>query len=533
MNKGQTAITELIKEFKTAYSIENDLLVNLSTFQSLDPKLEFSKVQRNENELNSIDSNFDLIFGDFPFGMNRIETELLPNKKISQNWNSIFKSLKLLNDKGFAFFVAEPSIIYSKQALDFLNAINANQFYLNLVLKIPSKIYEPHTNFQPILIGFSKEEYQKLFIADLDQDNIPTIVQNFKEKKGTELENGIWVNRDSFQSFSNFSILNQIGSLKTQYKEYKEYQLSEIALEINLTRESFEEKPNSIYIPKIGTSDVVSSLSNLKIKPQNYFQVVLNNEIVLADYLALFYKSELGQLILNSLNTGSFIPSINKGSIQDSFVAIPKLEEQKLLVHTNSKLEDLQNTIEDLRLELSLNPKNAPIILEKFDTIQGPLKTLSVEDEILALIRKGEGKQIEFKQTFSKNIHTQKKDPAIEKSSLKNVVGFLNAKGGTLLIGVADDNEITGIEDDFYKSNDKYLLNFKNAINSKIGSEFYPLIEYDIYKIWDKKVLKVDCQPSKRACFYDTNEFYVRTNPATDRLEGQKLIEYVNRRFAK
>lgn len=253
----------------------------------------------------------------------------------------------------------------------------------------------------------------------------------------------------------------------------------------------------------------------------------------MADYLALLYKSELGQLILNSLNTGSFIPIINKSSIQDSFVAIPKIEEQKLLAHTNNKLEELQNTIEDLRLELSLNPKNAPIILEKFDTIQGPLKTLSVEDEILALIRKGEGKQIEFKQTFSKNIHTQKKDIAIQKSSLKNVVGFLNAKGGTLLIGVADNNEITGIEDDFYQSNDKYLLNFKNAINSKIGSEFHPLIDYDIYKVWDKKVLKVDCQPSKRACFYDSNEFYVRTNPATDRLEGQKLIEYVNRRFAK
>ena len=226
MNKGQTAITELIKAFKTEYSIKNDLLVNLSNFQSLDPKLEFAEVQRNENELSLIDKKFDLIFGDFPFGMNRIETELLPNKKISQNWNSIFKSLKLLNDKGFAFFVAEPSIIYSKPALDFLSALNSNQYYLNLVFKIPPKIYEPHTNFQPVLIGFSKEEYEKLFIADLDQDNISTIIQNFKHKKGTELENGIWVNSDNFQSFSNFSILNQIGSLKTQYKEYKEYQLS-------------------------------------------------------------------------------------------------------------------------------------------------------------------------------------------------------------------------------------------------------------------------------------------------------------------
>ena len=118
---------------REVYALENDLLVNLSNFQSLDPKLEFAEIKRSENELGLIDKSFDLIFGDFPFGMNRIKTELLPNKKVSQNWNSIFKSLKLLNDKGFAFFVAEPSIIYSKPALDFLSALNSKQFYLNSV----------------------------------------------------------------------------------------------------------------------------------------------------------------------------------------------------------------------------------------------------------------------------------------------------------------------------------------------------------------------------------------------------------------
>jgi hypothetical protein len=533
MNKGQTAITELIKEFKTEYSIENDLLINLSNLQSIDPKLEFKESCRNENELNSIDKKFDLIFGDFPFGMNRIETELLPNKKISKNWNSIFDSLKLLNKKGFAFFVAEPSIIYSKPALDFLKALSDKEYNLNLVLKIPSKIYEPNTSFQPILIGFSKEEYQKLFVADLDQDNISAIVQNFKQKKGTELENGIWVDRDNFQSFSNFSILNQINGLKTQYKEYKEYQLVEIATEINLSRESFVDKPNSIYIPKIGTSSVVSSLSDLKIKTQNYFQIVLNNKIVLADYLALFYKSELGQLILNSLNTGSFIPSINKNSIQNSYVAIPNIEEQKLLVHTNDKLEELQSTIEDLRFELSLNPKNATVILDKLDTIQKPLKNLTVEDKILNTIRKGENKHTEFKQTFRKDIQTGGQNKVLIKSSLKSVVAFLNSDGGSLLIGVADNGEITGIEEDIYKSDDSYLLNFKDNLITKIGSSFLEFIEWNIYNVKSKKILKVDCKRASKPCYYEQSDFYVRTNPASDILRDKQLADYVIERFGK
>tara|TARA_B110000902_G_scaffold62062_1_gene73346 strand:+ start:73 stop:1791 length:1719 start_codon:yes stop_codon:yes gene_type:complete len=531
MNKGQKAITEFIKSFRTEFSLKNDLLINLSHFKAFDQELVFKQTETKENELKRVANKFDFIFGDFPFGMNRIENELIPKTRINQNWNSLYESLKLLDKNGFGLFVIEPSVIYSKQGTDFLNALEEQNYFHNFVLDIPEKIYEPHTSFQPIIIGFSKKKYEKLFISKLEYENVQNVVLNFKNQQGTEIDNGIWIEKDSFQSFSKYNILSQIGNLKTQYKEYKDYQLSEISSAINMTREEFNDEPNTLYIPKIGNSAVVSSLTKLKIKPQNYFQVVLNPEIVFADYLALFYKSEIGQLILNSLNTGSFIPAINKNSIQESIVAIPKLEEQKLLIHTNSKLNELQKIIDDLQLELSLNPKNATVILEKFDTIQSPLKSLSIEDEILSLIRKGEGKKIEFKQTFSKNIHTNKKDTVIEKSALKNIVGFLNAEGGTLLIGIADNSDVTGIEDDFFKSKDKYLLNFKNAINTKIGSEFYPLIEYDIVNVWDKNILKIDCKKSTEPCFYDDKEFFVRTNPATDRLEGKKQREYIKRRF--
>ena len=88
--------------------------------------------------------------------------------------------------------------------------------------------------------------------------------------------------------------------------------------------------------------------------------------------------------------------------------------------------------------------------MDKFESIQRPLKQLSEEDLIFSLIRKGENKHIEFKETFSKNIRTGQKDKDIEKSSLKNIVGFLNADGGTLIIGVSDDGTVTGVEDDFF-----------------------------------------------------------------------------------
>lgn len=68
-------------------------------------------------------------------------------------------------------------------------------------------------------------------------------------------------------------------------------------------------------------------------------------------------------------------------------------------------------------------------------------------------------------------------------------------------------------------------------MNTKIGSEFYSLIDYDLFSMSGKLVLKVDCKPSSDPCFYDETEFYVRTTPATDKLEGKKQLDYIRTRF--
>ena len=46
-----------------------------------------------------------------------------------------------------------------------------------------------------------------------------------------------------------------------------------------------------------------------------------------------------------------------------------------------------------------------------------------------------------------------------------------------------------------------------------------------------KHVLFVECKSSQAPCYLDRMEFYVRTNPATDKLEGPKLVEYVKNHF--
>ena len=307
MSIGQKTVTKFIREFKEQNSIEKDILIKLSNLDTFNAEeLDFDKTILNEEELSKLKCEYDLVVGDLPFGMQRISSELLPKRKINQNWNSIYKSLKLLNN-GNAFFIVEPSIISSPQGKEFLFSLEQFDFFLNFAFNVPDKIYT-QTGFRPILIGFSKKKTDKLFIADLEFDNVNTIVQNAINQIGENIANGILIERNSFTSFHKFTITNQIKNLKTQYKEYEEHQLLHISKSINLTRGEFEDIQNSIYIPKIGNSNVVATIEDTKIKHQNYFQIELDETIVLAEYLAIFYKSELGQLILSSLSSG-FIPS--------------------------------------------------------------------------------------------------------------------------------------------------------------------------------------------------------------------------------
>ena len=81
------------------------------------------------------------------------------------------------------------------------------------------------------------------------------------------------------------------------------------------------------------------------------------------------------------------------------------------------------------------------------------------------------------------------------------------------------------------KSNDNFLGFVKDKIKVRIGAEFSPYIDYDLITINNKYVLCVKVKNSKSACYLDNIEFYHRTNPATERLEGPKLVEYIRNHF--
>ncbi len=158
-------------------------------------------------------------------------------------------------------------------------------------------------------------------------------------------------------------------------------------------------------------------------------------------------------------------------------------------------------------------------------------------EEILSIIKEGENETTEFKSTLRVNLHTNEFDRKIEHSVLKTITAFLNSEGGNLFIGIANNEEVLGIEKDKFPNSDKFNLHLINIIKEKIGKKHLNLISLQTIKIRDREIVLVRCKKSKTPVFLKTSqneeEFYIRTGNSTTQIAGSELIDYIEKRFKK
>ncbi len=163
-------------------------------------------------------------------------------------------------------------------------------------------------------------------------------------------------------------------------------------------------------------------------------------------------------------------------------------------------------------------------------------------EEVRQTIAEGESSHAEFKSTLRTNLKTGEKDARMERAVLKTVVAFLNSKGGTLLVGVADDGTVLGADIDSFEGNDadkrrdRFLLHFNNLITSQIGSEFLPYIVYGLVDLGDRTVLRVNCRRSEAPVFLREGKemtFFVRSGPSSIDLHGMDLLYYADHNFGR
>jgi hypothetical protein len=155
------------------------------------------------------------------------------------------------------------------------------------------------------------------------------------------------------------------------------------------------------------------------------------------------------------------------------------------------------------------------------------------------LISKGESNSLEFKSSLRWAIPNGGVEKVLEKAVVKTVAAFLNAQGGTLLIGVADDGTIGGLSGDYSSSSGIYdrdgcELHLRKLLSNAAGEAIHAFVAVTFHDIGGLDVCQVVVEPSDHPIYVESgNEtiFYLRVGNATNALPVDETVKYVTTRW--
>jgi hypothetical protein len=210
---------------------------------------------------------------------------------------------------------------------------------------------------------------------------------------------------------------------------------------------------------------------------------------------------------------------------------VPEDEDLWLIENYDSFLEERRRM-----LAAQLNA-----FLEQITTTEAHVAPVGITD----LIAEGESDELEFKSTLRWDLREGALNRKLEDVVQKTIAAFANARGGTLLIGVADDGEVLGLGNDLRTlgvdaNRDRFELHFRNLLNQQFGAGFVASrIQVLFHEIGQLEICQVDVEPArdpvilkvKDASGQTVEKFYARSGNSSQEIPLRDIASYMKDRF--
>lgn len=119
----------------------------------------------------------------------------------------------------------------------------------------------------------------------------------------------------------------------------------------------------------------------------------------------------------------------------------------------------------------------------------------------------------------------------------KDISSFMNSKGGTLFVGIADDKKILGIQKDFEtfgqgkQNDDGFQLHFVQIMKNLLGVSSLELILLRFEELDGQRIARIDVTRSEEPVYLkvgDKTEFYVRIQGSSHPLNLEEAVKYIS-----
>ncbi|MEX2619396.1 MAG: RNA-binding domain-containing protein [Egibacteraceae bacterium] len=215
---------------------------------------------------------------------------------------------------------------------------------------------------------------------------------------------------------------------------------------------------------------------------------------------------------------------------------------------------DQLGAAEDMALAYVDNPElQAEVLSAYLPFVQGRAKVMHQEhcDIVDLLGPDRESTHLEYKATLRTHADSGATFKPLESASLKTIAAFMNSReGGTLLIGVADDGTVHGLESDYASRSktdqdprDWFQQHLANITATSMGDAAATLMRPQIHKVNGGEVCRVQVDPSgfpvdakviiqkPGGPKESRTEFYVRVANGTKALDAVEREKYIVQRW--
>lgn len=353
-----TTLTYFVDELSPEYALGIDRVyenISLSELLFSDRNIEW----RSADILEPVTISFDFILSFLPWGQK-------PNKQLydilgktveindRQEYLSLLEYSSCLTENGLGCFLVPQGFALTKsKPKSVFNNLHRFGLTIDAAFSIPVTCNPYNTTIPSYLILIKKGKEDEIFIGELSENEQinKEIFKNYSNRKqGKEFRLGKYIPVHEFSTYAEL-IDKKDYELLTRRFQKNQIALDELIENMNLSNskleDGFNDLSNSVYLPLIGNSPSVTSLKNLKIKPQNYIQLVLKDDSpVSTEFLSSYFNSKIGIKLRESISSGTTIRRISKGLLQEALLFLPDPKNRE-------KIVEIEKTISQLELKIS------------------------------------------------------------------------------------------------------------------------------------------------------------------------------------
>lgn len=154
-------------------------------------------------------------------------------------------------------------------------------------------------------------------------------------------------------------------------------------------------------------------------------------------------------------------------------------------------------------------------------------------EEVQELILAGESDRVEFKSTLRYDLRSKEVNKKLEYVIAKTIAAFMNSVGGNLFIGVDDNQNILGLEDDISTlskpSIDGFELHLIEIVKKFIGAGLISHVKISFPVVEDVQICQIKVSRSSKSVFtrYEgRDDFFVRSGCSSQPLSREDQSAY-------